>query len=151
MKRQLGFRLADADERPGALLARVAADWQRARRAALADVECTPAQFALLQAASALLAAGERVTQRRLAAEAHADAMTASQVARTLEEKGWLERVADPDDARALLLAPTRAGKRLLAQAIRRVDAADAAFFAPLGQDAARLAELLRRLVPAGE
>ena len=151
MRRQLGFRLPRGEERPGPLLRQVNQAWQRAQRAALADVDLTPAQFALLQAASALHAAGERVTQRRLAAEVHADAMMTSQVVRALEDKGCLSREADPDDARALLVAPTRAGRKTLAHAIRRADAADAAFFAPLGNDAPRLVELLRRLAPADE
>ncbi len=148
MRRQLGFRYTPGQERPGRALAQVSAAWGRAEREALEELGLTPGQYALLEGASVLQAAGERVTQRRLAGHANIDAMSTSQAVRLLEEKGLLVRSPDPEDSRAILVALTRTGKRLLVRAMRRTEAAEAAFFAPLGSDAQKLVELLQQLTP---
>lgn len=73
--------------------------------------------------------------------------MMTSQVVRTLEKKGLLERLPHPTDGRAFLLAPTTRGEVLIDDANRSVEQADEAFFAPLGiVDVDRLAGLLATL-----
>jgi DNA-binding MarR family transcriptional regulator len=114
--------------------------------AALRPFGLTHVQFVLLASAWWLTrVAGEQPSQRRLAEHAATDPMMTSQVLRALEARGLVARAADPGDARARRLAVTEPGARLALAAIRAVEAADAAFFAPAG-DRAPLLRLLRRL-----
>jgi MarR family transcriptional regulator, 2-MHQ and catechol-resistance regulon repressor len=61
------------------------------------------------------------ISLNRLAAELFVDKSTASRVVALLEERGWLQRAADPRDARALRLQLTAEGS-----ALQREIAADA-------------------------
>jgi DNA-binding MarR family transcriptional regulator len=56
-----------------------------------------------------------------------------SQVVRTLEQKGLVERTVDAADTRARRLRPTRRGARLAPRAIDVVEQVDAEFFSPVG------------------
>ena len=58
--------------------------------------------------------------------------MMTSQVVRTLMAKGLIDRVADPEDARAWLLSVTPDGAALAARAIVAVEDVDDAFFSAL-------------------
>lgn len=69
--------------------------------------------------------------------------MMTSQVVRGLEERGLLRRERHPTDLRAMRLTLTDAGQKLVAQALERVETADASFFAPLGPEEATLTRLL--------
>ena len=62
--------------------------------------------------------------------------MMTSQVLRTLESKGLIERLAHPTDGRARTLALTSAGVSLVNRANAAVEHADRAYFAALGDDA---------------
>jgi DNA-binding MarR family transcriptional regulator len=134
------------DESPGFLLWRVTLRWQRAMVGALRPLRLTHVQFVLLASAWWLTrVAGEKPSQRRLAEHAATDPMMTSQVLRVLESRGFVTRVADPDDSRALRLAVTELGARLAQKAIRVVEAADAEFFERVG-DRGSMLRLLRRL-----
>ncbi len=63
-------------------------------------------------AISALLASGP-MTLNALAAELYLNKSTASRVVDTLEEKGYLRRLVEPTDGRALKLEVTRNGRAL--------------------------------------
>ncbi|MEU0859313.1 winged helix DNA-binding protein [Streptomyces griseofuscus] len=67
-----------------------------------------------------------------------------SQVLRTLEHKGLIERAVDPADTRAKRLRVTDAGADLAPRAIAAVERADAQFFQPVPLDDA--VSLLGRL-----
>ena len=137
--------LAPGDS-PGFLFWRVTLRWQRAVVAALRPLGLTHVQFVLLATAWWLTRGlGERPTQRRLAEHAATDPMMTSQVLRVLEARGLVTRTADPHDSRARRLAVTAAGAALAQEAIRVVEAADAEFFAPVG-DRDALLGILRRL-----
>lgn len=126
--------------------------WRGAVADALADLDLTPTQFFVLGSLSWLVQSGERPNQRALAAHAGVDAMTTSQVVRALEARGLIARRDDPDDTRAFLLAPTAAGRALVAKAAPLVRAADARFFAPIGAAATRaMAAQLQRLTSQGD
>jgi DNA-binding MarR family transcriptional regulator len=60
--------------------------------------------------------------------------MTTSQVLRTLEAKGLLERLDDPADARAKRVSLTAAGRELLTVAVPAVEETDAEFFAAVSR-----------------
>jgi DNA-binding MarR family transcriptional regulator len=129
------------------MLWRATLAWQRAVRAALAPHDLTHVQFVLL--ASLWWLGSTRDTppsQRELAELAGTDPMMTSQVLRKLEARGLLSRSAHPTDARARHLGLTEAGERVLAPALRDVEAADAGYFAALGDDGERFLDLLGRL-----
>lgn len=143
----LNTRFADEEQSPGLLLWRVGTRWQAAVRDALAPFELTHTQFVLL--ASLTWLRGDRdhpVTQRDLAEHARTDVMMTSQVLRALEGKGFLERRAHPDDARARDLVPTAAGVEVVNRAIVAVEDCDARFFAAAGGTLPHLREALTRL-----
>ncbi len=120
--------------------------WQRAQREALDPLDLTPAQFALLDSIRELRGV-EPVTQKRLADHAKSDPMMTSQVVRTLEGKGLLQRLAHPSDRRAVSLELTSKGSRTLSKALEAVGSIDARFFDPV--DPGSLVEALEALVPA--
>lgn len=135
----------DADSSPGLALWRVTNSWQRAIRAALSPFGLTHVQFVLL-ASLAWMGGDEPVIQRDLARHAGTDPMMTSQVLRTLEAKGLLIRRLHPADRRARILVPTDAGRELANRANVAVEAADAEYFAVLGDGVRALGGLLRVL-----
>ncbi|MGV9662692.1 MarR family winged helix-turn-helix transcriptional regulator [Nocardia niigatensis] len=137
-----------ADESPGLLLWQVTNRWQAAQRAALAPFDLTHVQFVLLASLTWLTSrsGGEPVTQRDLADHAATDPMMTSQVLRTLEQKGLLERRDHPTDRRAKSLVPTETGAALVNRAIGAVETCDHDFFAPLGDRTSGFTAALRRL-----
>jgi DNA-binding MarR family transcriptional regulator len=129
---ELRTGFSDPADSPGLALWRVTNAWQRAVRAALEPYDLTHVQFVLL----AVLTSTDRsepVTQRDLAERAATDVMMTSQVLRTLEAKGLVRRLPHPTDRRARTIAPTPEGVDLVNRANSAVEAADRAWFAPLG------------------
>ncbi|NUU07439.1 MarR family transcriptional regulator [Leifsonia sp. C5G2] len=142
----LGSRFPAASQSPGLLLWRVTNRWQAAMRAALAPHELTHVQYVLLASLTWL---GDKeperlVTQVDLAAFAATDPMMTSQVLRTLERAGLVERLPHPTDGRARVLRATPDGAAAARRATADVEAADAAFFD--GVDAAAFAAQLATL-----
>jgi MarR family transcriptional regulator, organic hydroperoxide resistance regulator len=134
---------------PGFLLWRVSAAWQRSIRAALEPLGLTHAQFvfvATLAWHQTHARNQDSVTQAQLAQTIGMDVMTASQVARTLQGKGLLERRPKPGDGRAMTLELTSAGLEVARRSLPLVNAADATFFALLEGTPEFVAEL-RRLI----
>ncbi|MFD8706665.1 MarR family winged helix-turn-helix transcriptional regulator [Kitasatospora sp. NPDC059648] len=128
-----GFeRAGRPTESPGFLLWRVTLAWQRELAAALRPYDLTHVQFVLLAGAWWLGADEGPPTQRRLAEHSGTDPMMTSQVLRTLEGKGLVERVPDPADSRAKRVRVTEAGEALRERAMYAVEEADARFFAPV-------------------
>ncbi len=116
---------------PGFLLWRVTNRWQRSIVAALKPLGLTHVQFVLLASVWWLSRDGAALpTQRDVADQAGTDPMTTSQVLRTLERRGQIERARDPEDGRARRVASTANGTQLAREAIEVVEAADRAFFA---------------------
>jgi len=144
--RGLGSRFPAAAQSPGLLLWRVTNRWQAEMRAALAPHELTHVQYVLLASLTWLSdREPERlVTQADLATFAATDPMMTSQVVRTLERAGLVERLPHPTDGRARVLRPTVEGVAAARGATADVEAADAAFFSPV--DAAAFATHLTAL-----
>ena len=117
------------------LLWRVTLSWQRRIRSVLEPYELTHVQFVLLTSLWWLADHEDRPpTQARLAQHAGTDPMMTSQVTRKLEARGLLERALDPADSRARRLHLTVAGRAVVAQALKDVEAADEDYFAALGR-----------------
>ena len=117
------------------MLWRVTLSWQRRIRSVLEPYELTHVQFVLLTSLWRLADHEDRPpTQARLAQHAGTDPMMTSQVTRKLEARGLLERALDPADSRARRLHLTAAGRAVVAQALKDVEAADEDYFAALGR-----------------
>ncbi|MFG3031664.1 MarR family winged helix-turn-helix transcriptional regulator [Streptomyces sp. NPDC048253] len=122
-------------ESPGFLLWHTTLRWQREIAAALAPLDLTHVQFVLLACTWWLNAQGERPNQMTLARQAGTDVKMTSQVLRTLEHKGLIEREVDPADTRAKRLRVTDTGADLAPRAIAAVEQADTLFFQPVSRD----------------
>ena len=146
MPKRLPPQFASPAASPGVLLWHAVNRWQRGQRRALRDAGLSHLQVMLLASVTSLTEQDEPVTQVMLARHAHTDAMTTSQVLRTLERKKLVRRADHPSDSRAYALRPTAAGRRLARQLIHLVERADQEFFAALGGDATRLTSMLREL-----
>jgi DNA-binding MarR family transcriptional regulator len=129
---------------PGFLLWHATLRWQRGVAQALRPLDLTHVQFVLLACTWWLNEQGQEPSQAALAAQAGTDIKMTSQVVRSLERKGLLERPVDEADTRARRLRLTKRGARLAPRAIDVVEAVDADFF---GEISTRQAvRLLRRL-----
>jgi DNA-binding MarR family transcriptional regulator len=122
---------------PGFLLWRATLRWQRLVAAALSTMDLTHVQFVLLACAWWLNREGEEPNQLAIARQAGTDVKMTSQVLRTLEDKGLIERHTDPGDTRAKRVRVTARGAELAPRAIAAVERADAEFFEPVATGAA--------------
>jgi len=139
-----------ADESPGFLLWQVTNRWQASQRAALRPLGLTHVQFVLL-ASLAWLRTDGPLNQRILSEHAGTDPMMTSQVLRSLEGRGLVERTTDPDDRRARKVAVTARGRDLANRANLVVEACDRSFFGPIGDRAPLVEQLvLLRAGPPG-
>ena len=116
-------------ESPGFLLWHATLRWQRAIADALAPLDLTHVQFVLLACAWWLNHRGDHPSQVELAAFAGTDVKMTSQVVRSLERKGLIDRKPDPSDSRTRRLHVTTRGSRLAPRAIDAVESVDATFF----------------------
>jgi DNA-binding MarR family transcriptional regulator len=132
------------NDSPGFLLWHATLRWQRGIAQALVPLDLTHVQFVLLACTWWLNDQGERPTQIALAGQAGTDIKMTSQVLRSLERKGLIEREIDPADTRARRLRVTRRGARLAPRAIAIVEQVDSRFFADLPKREAL--RFLRRL-----
>lgn len=96
------------------------------------------------------LVEGGPMRSAALAAALFLDKSTVSRVVDALERKGYVERAADPDDARAARLQPTRRGRALSAKIRDELVAQQAELLADLDPEArAAAAIVVRRLAGA--
>jgi DNA-binding MarR family transcriptional regulator len=131
---------------PGFWLHRAALAWLNDLDARLRPLRLTHTQFTLLAATSWLTWEQEPVTQQEIASFASCDRMMASRVLRNLEDRGLLERRADPRNGRIVLVGVTSTGRELVLSAVKAAAQTDAAFF-PDADSRARLETQLRSLV----
>lgn len=131
-------------ESPGYLLWVVSLRWQREIAAVLAPLDLTHTQFVLLASAWWLGENDEVPHQVALAQHAGTDIKTASQVLRSLEGKGLIERRVDRADPRAKRVHVTPAGSELAPVAMAAVESADRAFFAVVPEE--EVLRVLRKL-----
>ncbi|MBS0654927.1 MAG: MarR family transcriptional regulator [Verrucomicrobia bacterium] len=121
------------EESPGFLLWQVSTKWRRLVEAALAQVGLTHPQFVLLACLGWLTRNQGDVSQVELARYCKMDSTMTSQVLRTLEKKGYIERRLREGNERSKFPAVTESGSRLIAQAIPLVEEVDRHFFQKLG------------------
>jgi DNA-binding MarR family transcriptional regulator len=139
----------EPNESPGFLLWHATLRWQRGIAEALAPLGLTHVQFVLLACVSWLNKHGDPPNQVAVAAQAGTDVKMTSQVLRTLELKGLIDREIDAADTRARRVRVTDRGAALAPDAVAAVEDVDARFFADIPEkDALRF---LRRLVQEPE
>ena len=137
-------------ESPGFLLWHATLRWQRAIAEALAPLDLTHVQFVLLACAWWLNHQGKHPSQVELASFAGTDVKMTSQVVRSLERKGLVERRTDTSDGRALRIDVTARGARLAPDAIEEVESVDTAFFGAVREaEAVRVLRTLSGVRPA--
>ena len=132
-------------DRPGFLLWHATLRWQREVAAALRPLGLTHAQFMLLGCALYLTTDDAAPSQREIADHAGTEAVMTSQVLRTLEERGWVIRKDDDEDARVRRIVITAEGRRQAARGLKALKIVDEHVFAPAGSQP-RLIAMLRRL-----
>jgi DNA-binding MarR family transcriptional regulator len=125
------------NESPGFLLWHATLRWQRDISQALTPLGLTHVQFVLLACTWWLNQQGQHPSQIALAEFAGTDVKMTSQVVRSLERKGLVEREVDRTDTRARRLRVTRRGVRLAPRAIAVVEQVDAGFFDEVRPEAA--------------
>ncbi len=143
------FSVQEAGDSTGFLLLQVTMLWQRRIAQALRPYHLTQVQYALLASLLWLARDKRPVTQITLARHTKMDPMMCSQVLRTLEKAGLLQRQASTTDARAKIMVLTPAGTKLAWQTVPVVEAADAGFFQELGPELKGFNQALTRLAEA--
>ncbi|PAQ16138.1 MarR family transcriptional regulator [Bacillaceae bacterium SAOS 7] len=119
----------DPKESTGFLLWRVSQDWQRAITKELSEIGLTHVQFVLLAACDYLVTSEGPITQKQLASFTKTNIMMVSDVVRTLQTKGLMERSKNPQDKREILLTPTKEGTEKVKVALPVVEGVDQKFF----------------------
>jgi DNA-binding MarR family transcriptional regulator len=114
---------------PGFWLKRAAYDWLAALEARLTPYDLTSTQFTLLAATNWLTRGEHGCSQQEIADFAGSDRATASRVLRGLEARGLVERVADSQSARSLLVRTTPEGFALAVEVAPLARATDREFF----------------------
>lgn len=120
------------EQSPGFLLWQVSTKWRREIEAALATLNLTHPQFVLLASLGWLTRHHKDVTQVELARHCGTDVNMTSQVLRSLEQKGYIERHRREGDERSKLPKLTEMGAKLVEQAIPLVEKVDDDFFGKL-------------------
>ncbi|MBS0624861.1 MAG: MarR family transcriptional regulator [Verrucomicrobia bacterium] len=117
------------EQSPGFLLWQVSSQWRRLIEAALLKVGLTHPQFVLLANLGWLTREGKWVSQAELARQCKTDMAMTSQVLRSLERKGYLQREKQAGNERSKFPRVTPQGAELIEQAIPLVEAVDRNFF----------------------
>ena len=96
----------------GALVWRLSLKWRAAVDRAVAPLGLTHGQYSLLGSLQGLAEVGLQPSQRELADHTGLEPLHVSKLVRALEREGLVERTANPNDTRAVLLRPTTRGPR---------------------------------------
>jgi DNA-binding MarR family transcriptional regulator len=130
-----GIRMATPRRTPtvGALVWRLSLKWRAAVDRAVAPLGLTHGQYSLLASLQGMAETGLQPSQRELADHTGLEPLHVSKLIRALEREGLVERAGNPNDTRAVLLAPTTQGTKVVLEAIAIVGALLDELTAPLG------------------
>lgn len=126
------FRHAKADDSPGFLLWKLTTLWQQKLARVLEAHGITQTQYAILASLRWFEEQGEPPSQTRLAQHTRIDKMTLSKALRRLEDQGLIKRKPSREDSRAVEVAFTAKGRKLIPKAVVDIESADAEFFGRL-------------------
>lgn len=123
------FRHKSPSESTGFLLWKVTNLWQREIRKTLKKYDLTHTQFVILATTVWLSDKKSDLTQVEIANQIEIDKMLTSNVLRTLEKNGLLERSEHKTDTRAKTIRPTKNGVGILQKVVQEVEEFDDQFF----------------------
>ena len=110
----------------------------------LRDYDLTVAQYTVMSRVKGR----EVLSSAKLARAHHVSPQSMNELVGNLESRGLVSRREDPENRRVLLVSLTDAGRELLAQCDRTVDAVENEFFASVtGAELEALRKLVDRLV----
>jgi DNA-binding MarR family transcriptional regulator len=133
LEQHVGFLLRKAHQRHAAIFLELAGEHG-----------LTPTQFAALNKTVCL----GKVTQNHLGRLVAMDPATIQGVVRRLTARGLIARTTDPMDRRTAVLAPTEAGRALIAAAVATAQGSHTTALAPLTADEqATFLTLLHKMV----
>lgn len=116
------------EESPGFLLWRASTLWRRAIEATLKPLHLTHPQFVILATVAWMTRGGDKTSQAEIGKQAGLDPNTTSQILRSLQIKGLIQRSPGRDE-RSKHPLMTEAGSKLLTLTLPAVEKADAHFF----------------------
>lgn len=132
-----GNRMQSPTDRPpastGYLLWHLSLRWRVALDRALAPLGLTSSQYGVLASLYGLSRTSSRPSQRELANFSGLEPMHVSKLIRALERAGLVERVANPDDTRAVQLNVTARGVEVVTTARMTVIELEDRRLEPLG------------------
>jgi DNA-binding MarR family transcriptional regulator len=134
------------EQSPGFLLWQVSTNWRRLIETALTKIGLTHPQFVLLASLGWLHRNQSEVTQVKLARYCRTDINMTSQVLRTLEKKGYIERTLRSGNQRSKFPRVTESGEKIIEKAIPLVEQVDQHFFKKLGSDTKDCVKILQKL-----
>ena len=134
------------EQSPGFLLWQVSTNWRRLIETALTEIGLTHPQFVLLASLGWLHRNQSEVTQVELARHCRTDINMTSQVLRTLEKKGYIERTLRAGNQRSKFPKITEKGAKIIEKAIPLVEQVDQHFFEKLGSDTRDCVKILQKL-----
>jgi DNA-binding MarR family transcriptional regulator len=137
----------DSDASTGFLFIRAYNKWSASIKTELRKLGITHPQFVLLTVLNYLSQSGNCATQASIAKMADMDVMTASQIIRGLESKGYLIRTVHPDDTRANAVNLLPKGQEAVRAALPVVEKTDDSFFGALSADEETFRNYLQRLL----
>ncbi len=118
---------------PGFLVWRLSMKWRVAVDRAVAPLGLTHAQYSLMASLYGMQRDGLRPSQRRLADHTGLEPLYVSKLARALETAGFVDRVRDPADPRAVQLSLTEDGRAVARRAVKVVQGLLDQLLEPLG------------------
>jgi DNA-binding MarR family transcriptional regulator len=136
----------DSDTSTGLIFIRVYNKWHAAIRTELRKIGITHPQFVVMTVTNFLGQCDEFVTQTSIAKMADMDAMSISQIVRSLESAGHLARTVHPRDTRANTVRLLEKGQETIRLALPIVERIDDEFFGILSGDEKMFRDLLHRL-----
>jgi MarR family transcriptional regulator, organic hydroperoxide resistance regulator len=134
------------EQSPGFLLWQISTQWRRRIENALSTVGLTHPQFVLLASVGWLSRKGNAASQVELARHCKMDINMTSQILRTLEKRGYIERSQRKGDDRSKFPRVTWSGGKLIEKALPLVESVDQEFFGKLQEDIGTCVALLQRL-----
>lgn len=117
----------------GSLVWHLALRWRSEVDRTIAHLGLTHAQYSTLASLHAMSEKGQVPTQRELADATRLQVIYISKLIRSLEKAGYVERVPDALDSRALRLSLTQKGRTTIVAARTLVRALDDQLTAPIG------------------
>lgn len=134
MSEKTVFKEKDADDSPGFLLFKITVLWQKKLGIIFNDLGIQQTQYAILASLKFYEEKNEKCTQAFLVEHARIDKMTLSKSVRQLEKSGLVRRKQSEEDARAVIVGLTSKGRKLVSEAVQRIEDADESFFQYLSE-----------------